>query len=49
MDSPEITRCVMNYKRLQITVLSVDIERRPNKKDLAAALKTAGAPSARHN
>ena len=43
MDSPEITRCVMNYKRLQMTDLTVEIEREPKKAALKAALEKAGA------
>lgn len=43
IDSPEITRTIINFKRLLLTDLSVEIGKVPNKKALAEALKTAGA------
>jgi hypothetical protein len=47
VDSPEITRTIINFKRLLLTDLTVEIGKIPNKKELAAALKTAGAPLTR--
>ena len=41
VDSPEITRTVVNFKRLLLTDLEISIGKTPNKKDLAAALKEA--------
>lgn len=43
IDSPEITRCVINFKRLDLLDLNVEIERTPKKGDLKAAFDKAGA------
>ena len=44
IDSPEITRTIINFKRLLLTDLTVEIGKIPNKKTLAEAIKTAGEP-----
>lgn len=43
MDSPEITRTIINFKRLLLTDLTVEVSKTPNKKTLAEALAAAGA------
>ena len=41
IDSPEITRTIINFKRLLLTDITIDITKIPNKKALAAALAEA--------
>jgi large subunit ribosomal protein L14e len=41
IDSPEITRTIINFKRLLLTDITVEITKIPNKKTLAAALADA--------
>jgi hypothetical protein len=43
IDSPEITRTIINFKRLLLTDLEVEIPKVPNKKTLEEAIATAGA------
>jgi len=43
VDSPEITRTIINFKRLLLTDLTVEVSKTPNKKTLAEALAAAGA------
>jgi hypothetical protein len=43
IDAPEITRTIINFKRLLLTDLTVDIGKIPNKKTLKEALAAAGA------
>lgn len=43
MDSPTETRRVVNFKRLALTDLKVDIKRVPGKKELTKAFTEAGA------
>ena len=41
IDSPEITRTIINFKRLLLTDITIEIAKIPNKKTLAEALATA--------
>jgi hypothetical protein len=47
IDAPEITRTIINFKRLLLTDLTVEIGKIPNKKTLKEALAAAGACRAR--
>lgn len=42
MDAPDLVRCQMNFKRLSLTDITIDIKRVPNKKTLVAAMEAAG-------
>lgn len=42
VDSPDMERTQMNFKRLQLTDIKVDIRRVPKKKTLVAAMEAAG-------
>ncbi|KAE9620910.1 putative 60S ribosomal protein L14 [Lupinus albus] len=42
VDAPDIVRSQVNFKRLSLTDLKVDIKRIPKKKDLISALEAAG-------
>lgn len=43
IDSPDITRTVINFKRLTLTDITIEIERTPKKKALVEAFAKAGA------
>jgi len=47
VDSPTETRRVVNFKRLALTDLKVDIKRVPGKKELTQAFTEAGGPQDR--
>ena len=42
VDAPDMVRGQMNFKRLTLTDIKIDIKRVPNKKTLLAALEAAG-------
>ena len=42
VDAPDMVRTQMNFKRLSLTDLKVDIKRVPKKKDLLQAMEAAG-------
>ncbi|KAL8191928.1 hypothetical protein R6Q57_028659 [Mikania cordata] len=42
VDAPDMVRGQMNFKRLTLTDIKIDINRVPNKKNLVAALEAAG-------
>lgn len=42
VDAPDMVRGQMNFKRLTLTDIKIDIKRVPNKKTLIAALDAAG-------
>ncbi|GAA0152334.1 ribosomal protein [Lithospermum erythrorhizon] len=41
VDSPDMIRSQMNFKRLTLTDITIDIKRSPNKKTLIAAMEAA--------
>ena len=41
MDAPDIVRSKMNFKRLSLTDIKIDIKRIPKKKDLVKAMEAA--------
>ncbi|CAM6113547.1 unnamed protein product [Calypogeia fissa] len=41
VDSPDIVRTQVNFKRLSLTDIKIDIARNPKKKELKAAIDTA--------
>ncbi|KAM7521729.1 hypothetical protein LguiA_011631 [Lonicera macranthoides] len=42
VDSPDMARSQMNFKRLTLTDITIDIKRVPKKKTLVAAMEAAG-------
>lgn len=42
VDAPDMERSPINFKRLSLTDLKIDIKRVPKKKDLVKALEAAG-------
>lgn len=42
VDAPDMVRCQMNFKRLSLTDIKIDIPRIPKKKSLIAAMEAAG-------
>lgn len=42
VDAPDMVRCQMNFKRLSLTDIKIDIKRVPKKKTLIAAMEAAG-------
>ncbi|KAI8010984.1 60S ribosomal protein L14-2, partial [Camellia lanceoleosa] len=42
VDAPDMVRCQMNFKRLSLTDITIDIKRVPKKKTLVAAMEAAG-------
>ena len=42
VDAPDMVRCQMNFKRLSLTDITIDIKRVPKKKTLIAAMEAAG-------
>jgi len=42
VDAPDMVRCQMNFKRLTLSDITVDIKRVPKKKTLIAAMEAAG-------
>lgn len=42
VDSPDMVRTQMNFKRLSLTDITIDIKRVPKKKILIAAMEAAG-------
>ena len=42
IDAPDIVRSSMNFKRLSLTDIKIDIPRMPKKKQLADAIEAAG-------
>lgn len=42
VDSPDMVRSQMNFKRLSLTDIKIDIKRVPKKKTLIAAMEAAG-------
>ena len=42
VDAPDMVRTQMNFKRLSLTDITVDIKRVPKKKTLIAAMEAAG-------
>ena len=42
IDAPDIVRSSMNFKRLSLTDITIDIPRMPKKKQLADAIAAAG-------
>lgn len=43
VDAPDMVRSPMNFKRLSLTDIKVDIKRVPKKKDLIKAMEAAGS------
>ncbi|KAK6929750.1 Ribosomal protein L14e domain, partial [Dillenia turbinata] len=41
VDAPDMVRCQMNFKRLTLTDITIQIKRVPKKKDLVAAMEAA--------
>ncbi|XP_073156549.1 large ribosomal subunit protein eL14z [Henckelia pumila] len=41
VDAPDMVRCQMNFKRLSLTDIKIDIKRGPKKKTLVAAMEAA--------
>ncbi|GMQ04301.1 hypothetical protein CsSME_00049765 [Camellia sinensis var. sinensis] len=41
VDAPDMVRCQMNFKRLSLTDITIDIKRVPTKKTLVAAMEAA--------
>ncbi|KAE9452997.1 hypothetical protein C3L33_15084, partial [Rhododendron williamsianum] len=41
VDAPDMVRCQMNFKRLSLTDITIEIKRVPNKKTLVAAMEAA--------
>ncbi|CAL5337400.1 unnamed protein product [Camellia sinensis] len=41
VDAPDMVRCQMNFKRLSLTDITIDIKRVPKKKTLVAAMEAA--------
>ncbi|XP_075491899.1 large ribosomal subunit protein eL14z-like [Primulina tabacum] len=41
VDAPDMVRCQMNFKRLSLTDIKIDIKRVPKKKTLVAAMEAA--------
>ncbi|KAF7146509.1 large ribosomal subunit protein eL14z-like [Rhododendron vialii] len=39
VDAPDMVRCQMNFKRLSLTDITIDIKRAPKKKTLIAAME----------
>lgn len=44
VDAPDMVRGQMNFKRLTLTDITIDINRTPKKKDLVKAMEAAGKP-----
>ena len=42
VDAPDMVRTQMNFKRLSLTDITIDIKRVPKKKTLIAAMEAAG-------
>ena len=42
VDAPDMVRRQMNFKRLSLTDIKIDIKRVPKKKDLNAAIESGG-------
>ena len=42
MDAPDMVRCQMNFKRLSLTDIKIDIKRVPKKTTLIKAMEEAG-------
>ena len=42
MDAPDMVRSQINFKRLSLTDIKIDIKRVPRKKELMEAMKAAG-------
>lgn len=42
VDSPDVVRTQVNFKRLSLTDIKIDITRNPKKKELKAAIDAAG-------
>ena len=42
VDAPDMVRSQMNFKRLSLTDIKIDIKRVPRKKELMEAMKAAG-------
>lgn len=42
VDAPDMVRSQMNFKRLSLTDIKIDIKRVPKKKELLAAMEAAG-------
>ena len=42
VDAPDMVRCQMNFKRLSLTDIKIDIKRVPKKKTLIEAMNAAG-------
>lgn len=45
VDAPDMVRCQMNFKRLSLTDITIDIKRAPKKKTLIAAMEAGGKES----
>ena len=45
VDAPDMVRSQMNFKRLSLTDIKIDIKRVPKKKELLAAMEAAGRSS----
>ncbi|KAL8121922.1 hypothetical protein AgCh_018597 [Apium graveolens] len=41
VDSPDMVRCQINFKRLTLTDITIDIKRTPKKKELIKAMEAA--------
>ncbi|KAL1808556.1 hypothetical protein DCAR_0728035 [Daucus carota subsp. sativus] len=41
VDSPDMVRCQINFKRLTLTDITIDIKRTPKKKELVKAMEAA--------
>jgi hypothetical protein len=42
VDAPDMVRCQINFKRLALTDIKIDIPKTPKKKTLIAAMEAAG-------
>jgi Ribosomal protein L14 len=42
VDAPDMVRCQINFKRLALTDIKIDIPKTPKKKTLVAAMEAAG-------
>lgn len=45
VDAPDMVRSQLNFKRLTLTDITIDIKRVPKKKTLVAAMEAAGKSS----
>lgn len=48
VDAPNMVRCQMNFKKLELTDIKIDIKRIPKKRTLIEAMEAAGIISSAH-